>query len=227
MSSYCLCLLIYYARKKCIDLEPFLQNLKSTYHEMLDTKTWLPISDWLDLCKFICEKTGKTAEDIAYELAHDIKCNLTFRIWIIGVFPIYLLKKLRILNWVITKYINNNLYFQIESSSKNFVVISVFIKDKKYYAKEMCDYHKGFIKAMLDLRGYEDIKVQEINCAVNNNYCDCCQYMFTWGGQDKKKAVTFAKLFYAKLKTEEIDDNLKECLLTEKEMDILFNKGER
>ena len=227
VSCYSSRLLINYATKKGIDVISFLIHVDTPYHELMDPKCWMSVFDWVKLAKYVSVYTEKTIEQMSYEIVKDLKGQLTFRLWMLSLVPIYLIKKLNLMNWIVSNYVNTNHYVYIESTTSNSFIINFAIKNRILYSKELCDYNKGCARALAEIRGWDQVVVNELSCAADYVACDSCRYEVTMNRHNREKGNIFRKNAYENIQKEDLDPTLKQCLLTEKEIDVLFGKGEK
>ena len=227
VSCYSSRLLIDYATANGVDVQMAIPYINTPYPDLINNNKWMSAFDWVKLATFVSQSVNKTVEQVGYEIVMSTACNSTFRFMMLRMFPIYLMQKMRLTNKLFSNHINKNQYAVLDNLTGSSVVFRLFIKDKALHAREFCDYNRGAAKALLELRGHIGVLIEDIACVSTEVACDWCVYRMSWTGCNKERGAAKARETGAKLKSAKVGPDLKACILSEKEIAVLFDKVER
>jgi len=223
VSCYSSRLLIDYALSKGVDFSSFLLYLHTPYKDLVNNRKWMSVFDWVKLVKFVSGSVNMSIDQIGYDIVMGTAYNPTFRLLLLQIFPIYLMRKMRITNTLFSNYVNRNQYAVLDAPTANSVTLRLFIKDKSLHAKELCIYNKGVAKAILELRGHRGVEVEDLTCVSTDVACDCCTYRMSWVSCNKEKGAALAIKLHRKLKKDQEAEDLPACILSDEELAVLFS----
>lgn len=150
---------------------------------------WVHVDLWVKFVRKICE----FFEIDQVELGYRVNLNSDFdniQVGLIRTLPISILTK------IITRHtsdsVNKNLITYLsEFDVKNKrMVVEFAARNVLHYTRDVCDFNRGAVTAILEWKGYREIESREETCIVKG---DCqCKVVFTW--RDKVKVAYFKRL---------------------------------
>ena len=215
ISCYSTRALLKYAKSKGMDITDLLVKVDEIAYVLLESEHWTTLEVWTQIITFISKRLNKSIFDIGYELVKKEK-DLDYRLGLIVLIPFPIIKKINLLNSIVQKKVNRNLTAKIISFDeiKHEMCLWVAPLNMEEHRKGICEYNKGVCKALMELKGYIGIQIEELECCFNGK--PHCSLRVIWEGRNKlfEKQV-FDKLM-RKLKSFKIDTifgNIKSFLM--------------
>lgn len=173
ISYYIIKKIFYFALLNKIESSELLKN-NQWLEKSLNHNYWCSTNEFKDLVIFISRKLNINIFDLGYQI------NLTnhYDSFVVGLIKIL---PLRILKTIIKKHvkdsINKNLIVDI-NFIENYLLIDYYVIHRKCYCKEICDYNNGAIKAILYVKGFQNVIFKETHCILNGDLK--CSSIYTW-----------------------------------------------
>jgi PAS domain S-box-containing protein len=170
ISCYTTHLLLNYARKK--NLQHILDNIDVAPNILDNPREWTYAEVWTTMAQNIENELGGT-NDIMTNVIQEIllqETNIFFPL-LLRLVPFSMLVN------SVAKFTHNyshkNLSVVIQSIEKNQWSYTVKQIKPVHFSSQMCDFNKGAAIAFLKLKGFKDIKVNEVTCMARNNASEC------------------------------------------------------
>jgi hypothetical protein len=201
ISCYSTRALLKYARSKGLDITDLLVKVDEIPYVLLESEHWTTMECWKAIITFLYRRLSKTVFDIAYDLTKKENGNLDYRLGLIVLIPLPILRKTNLLSNIMQKKVNKNLTTKLVSfdETKNEMCLYFAPLNMEDYCKEICEYNKGVAKALMELKGYTKVVVNELECCFNDK--PRCFLKITWTGKSKDTEKGIFKKLMAKLKS--------------------------
>jgi hypothetical protein len=167
---------------------------------LLESEHWTTMECWKTIITFLYRRLGKTVFDVAYEMTKRENGNLDYRLGLIVLIPLPILRKTNLLSKIMQKKVNKNLMVKLVSFDEAKQEMCLYFAPLKMedHCKEICEYNKGVCKALMELKGYTGVVVEEKECCFNAK--PQCFLRITWEGRNKDTEKGMFKKLMAKLK---------------------------
>jgi len=166
-----------------------IENIPLTY--LLDDKNWVSIDVWSTLLHNIQTTIHNTTGDTktAYQLGYEttIEARSLDQLAYLLITPLNSI--IATLSVHILRNINSNLLIQLRGRHKHGITLEQTPLRKEWYNNDVCAFNRGSMHAILDMRGYTDVCLEEHTCAAHKG--DSCTFEATWTNRSIIKALKF------------------------------------
>jgi len=207
ISCYSTRALLKYAKLKGLDISDFLVKVEEIAYVLLEYEHWTNIDIWKKVVNFVSKNLNKTVFDVGCDMVKKEK-DFDYRLSLIVLVPLEVVKKTNLLNTIVKKKVNRNLVAKIVSfdTTKKEMCLSMAPLDITEHCKEVCEYNKGVCKAIMELKGYTDVTILEPECCFKGN--PRCFLRVTWTGKNKDTEKTVFSNLMKGLKRNPVDNTL-------------------
>lgn len=177
-SCYSSNLLIDYSISKGIPEKLLFKDIEQYSEILKNPLEWINFDVWNTLaCNF--EMAYGNKPNILFEVGKEIQINQisNFQLLFFKIAPLKLI--IPNVGQHIEKNINKNLIAESILYPNCKLSFSITPKNKNNCSTQLCDFNRGCAYAVLLLKGYKNIKVEEISCAARGDSPSCI-YNFSW-----------------------------------------------
>jgi hypothetical protein len=191
-----------------MDITDLLLKVDEIAYVLLESEHWTTMEVWKTVVTFLYRRLGKTVFDIAYDMTKKENGNLNYRLGLIVLIPLQILRKTNLLSNIMQKKVNKNLMVKLVSFDdvKQEMCLYFAPLNMADHCKEICEYNKGVAKALMELKGFTGVVISEIECCFEAK--PRCFLRITWTGKNKDVEKTvFSKLMASikKIKDDALD----------------------
>jgi two-component system, cell cycle sensor histidine kinase and response regulator CckA len=178
MSCHTTSMIANYAKSKGLSEELLFTGIESYREQLLNPLEWIDARVVIKILENYVRASGGK-DDVLEQVGFDITTNQidNFQLLFFRIAPFSLiLKKLTKLG---EKSISKSFTMHANAKGNGKVEFIVHPSSLEKYSKHFCIYNKGVALATCCRRGFKNVQVKEICCAVDSN-APSCIYEFTW-----------------------------------------------
>lgn len=178
VSCYSTSAILRYAKTKGIEYRNLLQNIDTPIEILENQLEWIDCATWIKLACNLEKELGGGSDSL-YEFGRQILRSeiKTFFMLFLKVAPLSLVIKK--LPFYLKKYVNKNANVRVKLVREGYMELFYRPDEKGKYSRQFCEFNKGVTVSTLELKGYKNVKLTELQCAARSNVEEC-RYQIEW-----------------------------------------------